>query len=267
MMMIWLYNVAVLYFDVPVVTSPVWIGLLEVSIALAVTGLIGFAIYFLYRQTEIWQWLFVLSLIVAIPLWFILLDLVRGNQLSTAARYMMPSQLGIQLAMAYLLAKQPFIVNKANQKQIWKGIVFLLITLSLISCLFQLNQPPRYQKSRNLHNQPIATILNQAQSPLVWAEPEQAIDLISLSYRLKPEIKVQFFSQPFAESFAKTNLISTLQQCQNTFLFNPSETLKQYIQSQPQWKLKEVYQPQRLIADEIALSLWTIAPSDSDCSS
>ena len=267
MLMIWLYNVAVLYFDVPVVASPVWIGLLEVLIALAVAGLIGFAVYFLCQHSAKWQWLFVLSLIVAIPGWLILLDLVRGNQLSTAARYMIPSQLGIQLAMAYLLVKQPVIVRKNNQQHIWKGIICLLITLSLISCLFQLKQPPKYQKSRNLHNQPIATILNQAQSPLVWAEPEQAIDLISLSYTLKPEIEIQFFAEPFADFFPKANSILTSRSCQNVFLFNPSTTLKKYLQSQSQWKVEEAYQPQRLIADEIALSLWSIAPLDPHCSS
>jgi hypothetical protein len=275
MMAIWLYNVAVLYFDVPVVVSPLWIGLIEVAIALVVTSLMGFSIYFLCRHTSKAHWLFVVSSIAAIPLWLMGLDLVRGNQLSTAARYMMPSLLGIQLAMAYLLSHQIHSAVQSNRKRFWQGIVLLLIVLSLISCVFQLYQSPKYQKSRNLHNQPIATILNQANSPLLLAESTQTLDVISLSYGLKSEIQIQIFPEHFFEKqLVEKQSILNFTQCQDVFIFSPSPALQTQMRTQMQtlsrsqsaWTMQAVYQPRQLIADEIILSLWSVIPPRASCS-
>jgi uncharacterized membrane protein len=248
MLAIWLYNIAVLYFDVPIVTAPLWIGLLQILVALTIASLIGVAVYYLWRKTAQWQWLFVVSLIATTPACLIAVDVVSGSQISTAARYLLPSHLGIQLAMACVLAHK-LAMASAKRRFVWRWILAFVIAISCISCLFQLYQSPKYQKSRNLHNQPIAAILNQAHRPTLIAESSQTLDVISLSYELQPAVQVQILS-PF-------DSLPNLNRC-NLFIFNPSESLQDKIQATPEVRLEAQYQPKRLVPKEIALSLWSV---------
>ena len=243
---IWLYNLAVLYFDVPVVLSPLWIGFIEVLTALAIVSFIGGAIYWLCRKTARWQWLLVMSLIVTTPACLIATDLLTGSQISTAARYWLPAHVGIQLAMIYLFTDR---LSLKTTKSRWHGLLIVIIAISCISCGFQLYQSPKYQKSRNLHNQPIATILNQADRPLLIAESSQTLDVISLSYDLQPAVQFQIL--------ANSGALPSFKQC-NVFVFNPSRSLLEEIQANSEVTLTVQYQPTRLVPTEMALSLWSI---------
>jgi hypothetical protein len=255
MLAIWLYNISIVYFDVPVVISPLWIGILEILIALAIVGLMAVAIHCLCRKAAQWQWLFLVSLIATTPACLIAADLLFSSQVSTAARYLLPFHLGMQVMMANLFANKLSMVH-AKRRSVWRWIVSFVITISCISCLFQLYQPPKYQKSRNLHNQPIATILNQADRPILIAEASQTLDVISLSYHLQPTVQLQILSP--------SGSLPNLKKC-HLFVFNPSRSLQDRIQAIPEVTLEAQYQPKRLVPTEISLSLWTIEPHESAC--
>ena len=153
--------------------------------------------------------LFILTSTIVPTLLFILVDLIFDSKTSTAPRYIVPCQLGILLTLAYFLA------NKLLNKQLfWKKVLITLISIEIMSCIFIFNNSPKYQKTRNIYNIPIAAILNQAKAPVLIAETKENLDIISLSYQLKSTIKIQFLPQ--------ANLSQLVNSCENIFLFNPS---------------------------------------------
>ena len=98
----WLMQVSRIFFDLDLsLKNPI-----RYLISIIFLTLIGYAIYFLCRTTNYKVWLFMMTLIIvpAVPL--ILPDLISGGIRSDYEPYLMPSYLGIQIAVAYLLATQ-----------------------------------------------------------------------------------------------------------------------------------------------------------------
>lgn len=259
---IWFYSIAILYFDVPVILNPRLIAATEIMVAAGVVAVVGYAFYHLCRQTPQRIWLFILSLALPVPLLLILMDLISNGRYSTAPRYLLPLQLGSQLAVAYLLTHRSGINHRSSQWQ-WQGIAAGLISLSVFSNFVQVETSPRYLKSRNLHNLPIAAIVNQSIQPLLISESENTIDLLSLSHSLRSNAQLQISSTSVliqqmdqitgADQFSARSDRTLL-------LFNPSTELKQQIRQNPQLHLTERYYPQDLLPGEISLSLWQLFP-------
>jgi uncharacterized membrane protein len=246
----WIYTLAVLFFDVPVVIDPPIVGIAQVTIATALVGLMSFALQELIRKTPRRIWLFVVILCAALPVPLIVFDLFANGRLSTAPRYMMPVLLGVLLTIAFLLSDRlPDLFSPPFRSRFWSGVFAVLIAMSVCSCLFQLQQPSRYHKTRSLSNPAIAAVMNQANEPIVLAEASQIMDLLSLSHLLKPEVQIRL---------APTAAILTwADSCQTTFLLNPSAALKRLVQQQ-NLLLQNRYQPQPLVATEMSLSLWQL---------
>jgi hypothetical protein len=116
-----------------------------------------------------------------------------------------------------------------------------------------LERSPQYQKTRNVHNLPIASIINQAHAPFVWAESQQALDLLSLAHSLKATVRLKIL--PTAQ------IPTAIESYQPTFVLNPSPALINRLQAAAHTQLIEVYKPKRLVATELALSLWLINSS------
>lgn len=215
MAVIWMYSIGIMFFDLPISRLFEPTAIVEFLIHLAVLALIGLSIYFLYSKNRQKTW-FILTLTLVAPLILIIMDLVLERQGSTAPRYMIPCHLGIQLAVAYLLTYKIYFSASSNVKyqQKWKVFLIILISLGIISCIYNLDKSPRHQKNRNLHNIPISTILNQAKSPLLLAEPKEIIDILSLSYSLKANIKIQLLTENkfFRFDHAMTYFYSILHQ-------------------------------------------------------
>ncbi len=81
--------------------------------------LVIYAFLFLYQRTAPRVWLFVFTLSGFTALALILPDVIIGGKLSTRARYVMPCYVGIQLAVAYLLATQ-IIAAKLIVRKFWQ---------------------------------------------------------------------------------------------------------------------------------------------------
>jgi len=77
------------------------IALVAESLMLLV--IVGYAVYFLCSETNKQVWLFVLTMAVT-ALAVVLPDVILGGIRSTKARYLFPTYLGMQIAVAYLLA-------------------------------------------------------------------------------------------------------------------------------------------------------------------
>ena len=246
---IWVYSVAIVFVESPIYKAFDTIIVTRIIVDLSLFTLIICAFYFLVRKAAKAIKLFILISTIVPTLLFILVDLIFDTKTSTAPRYIVPCQLGILLTLAYFLAHKLTINYHTKSKQFaWRVILITLLSVEILSCVFILNTSPKYQKTRNISNMPIAAILNQAKEPVLIAETEEILDIISLSYQLKPEIKIQLLP--------KTNLRQLVDSCEDIFLFNPSPSWQNKVNRQ--FRLKKVYQPKLLTSDEIALTLWTV---------
>lgn len=229
------------------------ITFIGISTALILLILVTYSLLFLlfnHQQKIVW---FILTQAIATPTILIITDLIFNDQRSATPRYLIPAQLGILLAVVYLLASQLGWINwsKKSQSQLGRMILSFLLSLSIVSCTLNLEKSPQYQKSRNLHNLPIAEIINQAQSPILISEAIQTMDVISLSYNLQNQVKIKLID-------SSDDLLKVLTYTNPIFLFNPSTNLKQEIQNNSQINIEEIYQPKLITPGEINLNLWSI---------
>lgn len=249
---IWLYTVFIVFFENPNYQTLYDLAVSRIWADIGLLILIVYGFIFLVKRSPKAVWLFVLTLAGSTPLVLIAIDLIFQREGSTAPRYMNPSHLGIQLAVAYLLANK-ITLNNRYQK-VWQGILAIVISLGIISCILILDVSPKYQKSRNLHNTPIANIINQAQQPKVLIEEAQMLDMLSLSYQLDPKVKIYLASK-----------LKGIEKCHGTFLFNPSSEISGSIEDRKDIELVDLYHPKRLIPTEISLSLWQVRNLNSNC--
>jgi uncharacterized membrane protein len=251
---VWFYSIVIVFVESPIYLAIDPIIITRIIVDLGLFSLIGFAFYFLSKQASHRILLFILSLTFIPFLIMALTDLILQRQSSAAPRYLIPLQLGVLLTVSYLIGtkNQPADIKPVKQQQLWRIIGVILLSIGVISCSLVLDKSPNYQKTRNLHNIPIAAIVNQGRSPIVVAENKEVLDIISLSYQLEDKVKIQVLSP------AKTTEIPN--HFSEVFLFNPSVTWRKQLNEEKHLKLKQTYEPKLLIPDEISLSLWQIEP-------
>lgn len=110
--------------------------------------LVIFSIYFLICNTQKLIWLFVLTLIGTSATVIIFRDLISGGQISTQARYFVSSYVGLDLAVAYLLAQKIISINSWEQK-LWKIITVMLISAGVLSCAISFSTDSWWHMGRN----------------------------------------------------------------------------------------------------------------------
>ncbi len=201
--------------------------------------LVGYSIYVVCRQTKKRVWLFILTLIgtTAIPL--MLPDLIVGGVRSASGRYLVPIFLGMQLAVAYLLATQITKPTRLKRK-FWKMITVVLISVGVFSCTISFQAQTSRIKVVSYNLPKVATLINQTTSPILIGN-NLGINLgniFSLSYLLKPTVKLQLVVDP--------NIPNIPDKVSDVFLLSPSDHLKQGIEKKYQSKIKAVFGDEHL---------------------
>lgn len=206
---------------------------------------VGYAIYFLYRTSNEKSWLFIVLLIAVPALPLMLPDLLFGGIRSLSDRYLLPSYLGIQIAVAYLLATQIYSGNLAR-RQIWQIITVLIITCGMISCGVNSQAETWWSKVISYGNPQVATIINQASRPLLISDSFGINygNVFSLSYLLEPKVRFQLVKEQ------KTPKISN--QFTDIFFLNPANDFRKKIETSYKSKLNVVYK-------DNYYSLWKLA--------
>ncbi|MBE9125737.1 MULTISPECIES: glycosyltransferase family 39 protein [unclassified Coleofasciculus] len=224
---IWVGNITRIFFDLNFDTNTPLIYAIPPTLILL--SLIGYAIYFLFRHTPQRIWLFILTLIGATGLALILPDVIVGGRRSSISRYLTPCYVGIQLAVAYLLATQ--MGSRGWQQKFWQVVTAGLISVGVVSCAFSSQANTWWHKKPNHYNPQIARIVNQAPRPLLISNEEAIYWLVSLSYLLEPKVQLQLIVDPTvperSEGFS------------DVFLFHPSQNLRDGIEA----KLKDEIKP------------------------
>ncbi len=97
--------------------------------------LVVYSLYFLWHRAPKQAGIFIFLLIGITAISLILPDLIYQTSRSVTSRYMIPCYLGIQIAVAYLLAtKITSIYVNARQQKLWQLVLIALISGSILSC-------------------------------------------------------------------------------------------------------------------------------------
>jgi len=184
--------------------------------------LVGVALYELCRHSPRAVWLFVL-LLIGIPFLVLALpDLIDGGGRSIRIRYLIPSYLGIQLALASLFATQAIGAKTWGQK-LCRVFLMVLLVASGVGCTVMSQSQLWWNKGigRTAYYIPVAELINQAVQPLVISD-RHPMDVLGLSHRLNPAVKFQLIQTPkqltIATGFSPVFLLNASRRLRNTLL-------------------------------------------------
>ncbi|MHC5736182.1 glycosyltransferase family 39 protein [Nostoc sp.] len=219
-----------IFFDIDI-SSENFLGYLITPIFLT---LVGYSIYFVCRTTNYKVWSFIITLIVVPALPLIMPDFIAGGIRSSTEPYLIPSYLGIQVAVAYLLATQVY-NGSGSRRRIWHIIMTLVIISGLISSKVSSQAETWWNKGMNYGNPQVAQIINQTTRPLLISDAlgNNCGNVFSLSYLLEP--KVQFLLVNNQKNPKIPNGFT------NVFLLNPSDTWRETIEKKYKLKTDIVY--------------------------
>jgi uncharacterized membrane protein len=158
------------------------------GVSLLLLLLIGYAFYYLWRTTDLRAWFFVFTLTWTTALVLAFPDVLLGGQRSITERFLIPCYLGIQLAVAYLLASKMSQINTSDwQRSGWQLLTVAVLGAGVLSCAVSAPAQVWWNQVYNRPNPEIAKILEQAQRPLIIADG-RAGELLSLGHLLDPQI-------------------------------------------------------------------------------
>ncbi|MHC5938990.1 glycosyltransferase family 39 protein [Nostoc sp.] len=152
--------------------------------------LVVYAFYYLCRQTPISVWLLIILLTGVSTLPLMVPDLIFGGMRSVIARYMIPSLLGVELAIAYLLGRN--LANpslKSWHQKLWQLLLVILVSGSILSCAVSAQATIWYNKGHNGENIAVGKIVNQTTHPLLISDAEVG-HILSLSHSLNPNVQI-----------------------------------------------------------------------------
>jgi uncharacterized membrane protein len=206
-----------------------WLVYLSLPVLLL---LVIYAFYTLCRYAPLRIWLFVVILTGSVLVPLVLPDLVIGGQRSTSSRYLVPTYLGMQLAVAYLLASKLLSLNPVKQK-LWRGITAGLLSISLIAGAVNTQAETVWTKVVSYHLPIVARIINSAPQPLVVSTSfgTNFGNLLALSHLVEPKVKFQLIDVALPPAVQQAIQVPT--GFSSVFLLNPSETMQQQLVQQP----------------------------------
>ncbi|MEO1208466.1 MAG: glycosyltransferase family 39 protein [Cyanobacteria bacterium J06638_20] len=259
----WMVNLVRVFLDLPFGTlrlydlqlnlaDPVFYGVL-LLVALAV-----YAIWDMVQTSERKIWLFVLTLMICPAIFLILADIFLGGIRSTIPRYILPSYLGVQLAIAYLLARPRRIgVVSAPWPRLWRFVAALVLTASCLSSVVLLQSKTWWSKYSNLYDPAIAALINTTDAPLILSD--SALRLISLSYLLQPTAELQV-----ADEENLPDLPRTVAAANAIYVYDARSSgtrLKEAIEQRYGWSFERIYrEPFGFIDGQIQLWKYPATP-------
>jgi uncharacterized membrane protein len=214
----WLHRLTLFFFDFNLKVKSSLVYLIPAGMmALALLILVGSGIYFMVKTSSKRVWLFVITLIFTPAIALTLPDLIWGGQRGINARYLIPSYLGIQLTVGYLLGtKLANLSAGLRQKKVWTAVTVGIICIGLLSCMSYLRSQVWWIKVYNNINIEIATIINQVEQPLVVSDT-WVVNVLSLSHQLEKKVQFQLVVEP--------NIPKIPNGFSEIFLYQPSPSL------------------------------------------
>lgn len=243
----WLFNLNSLFFDLHTVYpqrffdvelsedfSPfVWSNFWAYAV-IPMSLFVGYALWVTLRQTPKSVGWFLLTSIAANGLFLMFYDVISGGQRSGIARYLFPSYLALQLAVAYLFASRLRLNTGRNlQRRIWQFAYVVLLGLGIVSCAVSASAETWWHKYSCYYDVEVAQLVNQGQNPLVIASPNRLSRLITLSYKLNPDVRFLLLTD--------SDRLEITEPSSSLFLFRPTEDLYNLIESDPRYTLNPLH--------------------------
>ncbi|MDX2216572.1 MAG: glycosyltransferase family 39 protein [Oculatellaceae cyanobacterium bins.114] len=184
---LWTVNFSRVFIDFdfnPFAENDFWAYLLMLPILI----LEIYALYFVCRHTPKRTWLFIVTLIGVTALGLLLPDLILGGQRSGTTRYLIPSYLGIQMAVAYLIARC-LEAKTFSRRQFWQVIAIALATIGIASCTLSAVSDTWWNKVVSYDHPKIARMINTSDRPVLITDAYgvNPVNAIALSYLLNPD--------------------------------------------------------------------------------
>jgi uncharacterized membrane protein len=204
-------------------------GYLSVIIVL----LVIYSLYFICRKTSTNTWLFVLLLIFPSWLALIIPDLFSSQGIrSLQLRYLVPSYLGIQICIGFLIARS----IEAYKSFIRWGAIFIficLIFLGLISGNYLAFSPDwdylHLKGTPMSRNVTIAPIINQSLNPLVISQASHHF-ILCLSYVMDSHVKFQLFTKYNLNQWEnKLKLKEDSRKFSDIFIYYPDQSFLDFL--------------------------------------
>jgi uncharacterized membrane protein len=231
---LWILSFTSLFIDLDLGFNSLWNYLLRLPFLI----LIFMALHTVYRQTNSFTFLFIITSITVPFLLLAIPDLLFSNQRSAVTRYLIACFPGIQLAVAYFLA-----TKLMQYKAIAYFIFAALITASIVSCSLNAVSETSWSKLPSYFNGEIARRINSSVPVIVLSDRGDDFtnigDLISLSYFLSDRVQLFLLSYPSH----RANLNHILEKKQTNFLvFRPSKAVKAVLEQEK--KILEPFFPE-----------------------
>jgi len=242
----WLLNITRIFLDWTIVNENtsvkaiIWL----IPFTLAFLILIAYGFYYLCRSTPKTTWLFIFTLTLITAIALIIPDIIFGGRRSGVARYLIPTFLGIQLTVAYLLASKLVALQSIKWQNIWRLITIFIISCGVISCVIISSAEIWWNKgaANNLRLNQVAAVINQVYHPIVVSDAQFPY-VLGLTHIVNSNVNFQLIIQPqdLVLSQVKDNL----------FLFYPTINLRKYLRVH--YNLEPVYMDKNLV-----FGLWKI---------
>jgi uncharacterized membrane protein len=218
-------------------TQPVILGFVALM-TLGVCVLVAHSFYRLVRATAPRVWLFVLTLLLAMPVG------VFNQILSTRMppRYLLPMYLGMLLPLAYCAALSLRTWRAPRWLQVTRlGLIGLVVT-GIVASGMMVRSEVWWNKQFSNCNPAIARFVNRAEKPLIISDGtgqaffDHALsNVISLSRLLKPSVAFQLTTEGKTPVIPKTGY-------SDRFVLTPSASLLTWLKGQYGDRLVKVHQ-------------------------
>jgi uncharacterized membrane protein len=158
---------------------------LNAALTFAIAALVAYAIFFVWRTypKPVFLFLALVLFVPAIPL--LGHDLVFGGILVDQSRYFTPTYIGIELAVAALLATG---ASSAVPRLAWAPVLVLLLAGEGLSCGIS-SQANTWSNKDYEVSRDVAAVINEAKSPLVVSY--ETSRTIGLSFYLAPSVPLR----------------------------------------------------------------------------
>ena len=237
----WVGSITIAFFDIGIdgTANATQLALL-IPVGIMILALVGYALYYLCRQTPKRVWLMVLLLIATTALFLAVPDIIKGGRRSANPRYLVPCYVGIQIAVAYLLsAKISSNLEKLKQQKLWKIVIVGVFSAGIISGGVSSQADIWWNKGSGwLRALEVAATVNQASNPLFISDANIAY-IMPLSYYLEPKVKLLIEPRCYTSCYKNRELAKKKPQppqipggFSELFLYRPSSTLRSAIQQQ-----------------------------------
>lgn len=193
----WIRSVGILFADFNLRSESSPKVLIPYSmLILLLLALCGYSIRFLYRQAARSQSIFILILMGALIVPLMILDLLKGSSQALVTRYMFPSYIALQIAVAFFLAAKTADSNHGRGKSYWQAALGGILILGLTSGVTMVRAAEWWNKDPNNDVKSIGRVINGAADPVVVVNDGWFVPMLSLEHELRPAIRYQLTVEP-----------------------------------------------------------------------